>query len=268
MEESGSVGSAARRGVLVVLILYSAFGLQAQKEPSHTPASAVIVDTDDPCRLKVDDDDEGVITPARGKKIDVVSGEHILKCIVEDVPDLVWRKVVDVKTSQQAAALVVLKALHIQYDDALRKATHQKETVGAVEQRRRNAEELRATFSGRWAAVSGSVKKGFIQELTVSEGSVRCQHGEAARLGDITFYFDGRPSTDQNGIHSEDWSGAANWNGELLQINVRYQRNEYIAHFTFDFSVSADGRRLTQKMRVVNSNGQLNEGTHVYERST
>src|SRR5271157_2241537 len=96
---------------------------QGQTKPaaptSRARTSTLLVDTDDTCRLVLDGNDQGVITPAQSKKIDVTFGDHVLKCTVESVPDLVWRKVVEVKTSEQVAAIVALKALHIQYDQAV-----------------------------------------------------------------------------------------------------------------------------------------------------
>ncbi len=87
-----------------------------------TKQDTLLVDTDDTCHLFVDDDDKGEITPAATLKFNVAVGEHILKCRIDEVPDLVWRKVVDVKDAEQAAAIVSLKALHLQYNQAVAKA--------------------------------------------------------------------------------------------------------------------------------------------------
>jgi multidrug efflux pump subunit AcrA (membrane-fusion protein) len=97
-------------------------------------SSVVLVDTDDSCRLTVDDTDEGVITPDQSKKIKVGSGEHILKCFIENVPALTWRKVVEAKTSGQTVAIISLKALHIQYDQAVAQAAQRKIQAGQQEQ--------------------------------------------------------------------------------------------------------------------------------------
>ncbi len=80
--------------------------------------STIIVDTDDTCRFSVDGSDESVITPDAVTKIKVLPGGHILKCVVEKSPDLVWRQVIETKSGEQSAALISLKSLHIQHDQA------------------------------------------------------------------------------------------------------------------------------------------------------
>jgi hypothetical protein len=80
--------------------------------------------------LTVDDQDEGILTPAQSKKISVGFGDHIVKCVVEGTPDLMWRKLVQVKNTEQVAAMIGLKALHVQYDDAVRQVQQQKENAG------------------------------------------------------------------------------------------------------------------------------------------
>jgi hypothetical protein len=135
---------------LVVPVLCATVSLQGQMKPTASGASrkltaVMLVDTDDACRLTVDDQDEGVVTPAQSKKINVGLGDHIVKCVVENFPDLMWRKIVEVKSSDQVAAMVQLKALHIQYDQAVGQAQQQKEqaaaakeTVAAAEQKRKS----------------------------------------------------------------------------------------------------------------------------------
>jgi hypothetical protein len=109
------------------------------KSASKARTSTILVDTDDSCRLVLDGDDKGVITPAESKKINVTFGEHVLKCVIEKAPDLTWRKVVNVTTSDQTAVIVALKALHVQYDDAIQQAQQKKEQEAAAEQQRKDA---------------------------------------------------------------------------------------------------------------------------------
>jgi hypothetical protein len=137
-----------------------------KQPPSKT--SVLLVDTDDTCRLLIDDEDKGVLSPDHSQKFSVTIGEHILKCTVEAVPDLVWRKVVEVKDTSQVAAVVALKALHIQYDAALAKAKSQKDgeeaasakKLAEAEATRRAEEKAKADLPqqvlnqlrGRWRA--------------------------------------------------------------------------------------------------------------------
>jgi hypothetical protein len=92
---------------------------QAQSaQQSANQSGTLLVDTDDTCQLFLDDEDKGEITPDRAQKFTVGPGEHILKCKIRSAPDLVWRKVVDVQDSSQVAAVISLRALHLQYDQA------------------------------------------------------------------------------------------------------------------------------------------------------
>jgi len=84
--------------------------------------STILVDTDDACRLSVDGSDEGMVTPDEVTKIKVRPGGHILKCAIEKAPDLVWRTVIETKSGEQAAALISLKALHDQHNQAAAQA--------------------------------------------------------------------------------------------------------------------------------------------------
>ena len=90
----------------------------------------VVVDTDDPCRLTVDGMDEGVISPTATKKLEASVGEHILKCTIEEIPVLVWRRVVNVKNSDQVAAIISLKALHMQHEEATSQRQEQNNRFG------------------------------------------------------------------------------------------------------------------------------------------
>jgi hypothetical protein len=127
----------------------------AQATKPVTRTSAILVDTDDSCRLSVDGDDKGVINPDQTTKIKVEPGEHILKCVIEKVPDLNWRKVVEAKSAEQAAALISLKALHMQYDQAMQQAEQQKARAAAAEQQRKIDEaefpaKLAELLRGTW----------------------------------------------------------------------------------------------------------------------
>lgn len=116
--------------------------------------STLLVDTDDACRLVIDDEDKGVITPDKSQKFKVSLGQHILKCTVESVPALAWRKIVDVKDSSQVAAVITLKALHVQYDQAVTKAKTQKDEATAAAARQ--LQEAEAAEKQREAARLGS----------------------------------------------------------------------------------------------------------------
>jgi hypothetical protein len=118
-----------RRVTVVVICLACSFLsslLFAQTPQSGSTTAVLLIDTDDACRLSVDDEDKGIVTPAHSQKFTVGLGQHILKCTIESIPDLVWRKVVDVKDASQVAAAISLKALHIQYEQVLTKAQNQK----------------------------------------------------------------------------------------------------------------------------------------------
>jgi hypothetical protein len=87
-------------------------------QPPANQTAILLVDTDDTCQLFLDDEDKGEIVPDHALKFSVSLGEHILKCKIKSAPDLVWRKVVDVKSTSQVAEVVALRALHLQYDQA------------------------------------------------------------------------------------------------------------------------------------------------------
>lgn len=92
---------------------------QAQSgQPSANQNGTLLVDTDDTCQLFLDDEDKGQITPDNALKFNVGPGQHILKCKIKNIPDLVWRKVVEVKSASQVAEVVSLRASHLQYDQA------------------------------------------------------------------------------------------------------------------------------------------------------
>lgn len=129
--------------LLAGIPLFSTFVIAQTRQPV-TKGSALLVDTDDTCHLFVDDEDKGVITPDQSKRFKVDLGDHILKCTVEGIPDLVWRKVVSVKDSSQVAAVITLKALHLQYSQAVTKVQSQKqenESAAAKQLREAEAEE-------------------------------------------------------------------------------------------------------------------------------
>jgi hypothetical protein len=95
--------------------------------------STILIDTDDACRLSVDGSDEGVVSPDEVMKIKVRPGGHILKCIIEKAPDLIWRTVIATKSGEQAAALISLKALHTQHNQAAPQAAAQASPQPAVQ---------------------------------------------------------------------------------------------------------------------------------------
>lgn len=135
MKRLPSFGLIPRVTLLLTIVLHPTTG-QTKSSASGATQNAektamLLVDTDDACRLTVDDQDEGLITPAQSKKIRVSLGDHIVKCVVEQIPDLMWRKVVQVKGSDQVVAMVALKALHIQYNQAAGRVQQQKEKATA-----------------------------------------------------------------------------------------------------------------------------------------
>src|ERR1051326_2445403 len=110
-------------GLLVLIpALAAAVGAQAKSGPS---AGVLLLDTDDSCRLTLDGKDRGLLKPDQTQTIILAPGDHIVKCTVEEVPDLVWRKIVQIKGQDQVAVLIALKALHIQYDEAAAKLKKQ-----------------------------------------------------------------------------------------------------------------------------------------------
>jgi hypothetical protein len=98
---------------------------------------SVLLDTDDACRLSVDGEDRGMIDPSASKKVSVNIGDHAFKCVVESAPDLVWRKVVEVKGAGQVAAIISLKTVHLQHDQGIEQAKLEKERASAPEQKQR-----------------------------------------------------------------------------------------------------------------------------------
>jgi hypothetical protein len=117
----------------------------------------------------MDGTDQGVITPDQSKKMEVPFGEHVLKCTIEAVPDLVWRKVIEVNNSNQVAALVTLKALHVQYDAAL----VQRNKAALAQQQHQGdtaASERKASNDTKGPTVAVTMK--FIQDTLSSIGSL------------------------------------------------------------------------------------------------
>jgi tetratricopeptide (TPR) repeat protein len=121
------------------LILGFSIGIQGQRQSSSTTGATatgtLVVDSDDTCRLTLDGTDEGVITPNGAKTIRVNFGQHVLKCSVENIPDLVWRKVIEVKSTEQVAAVISLRALHIQFEEAVEKLNKSKSQPIAAKER-------------------------------------------------------------------------------------------------------------------------------------
>jgi hypothetical protein len=105
-------------------------------------ASVVLVDTDDTCHLVLDDQDEGTISPSQSRKLSTTPGEHIVKCTVENMPDLLSRQVVQVKPGSQSVVAISLKDLHNQKQQALSQEEKQKaEKLAAAEEERTQAEQ-------------------------------------------------------------------------------------------------------------------------------
>jgi hypothetical protein len=142
---------------LMSLLFLTGSAAHGQARKSEPQTTVLLVDTDDSCRLSVDDQDEGVITPAQAKKATISPGDHIVKCVVEGIPDLTWRKIVQTKSSEQVVAMVALKALHIQYDQAVSQAHHaaaaqEQAAAAAVELKMKQKELLQTANSliGTW----------------------------------------------------------------------------------------------------------------------
>ena len=133
------------------------------KPPQKKNSPIILVDTDEACTLNVDGDDKGLISPSESKKISVTVGEHVLKCAVENEPDMVWRKVVDVKGPGQVAAMVALKSAHLQYEQSVDQARREKEkaeaaaeaVTQAAEQKRRALEANKEQVLGRLRQMQG-----------------------------------------------------------------------------------------------------------------
>jgi hypothetical protein len=100
--------------ILIVAGFVSAYAQSGQQSVDRS--ATLLVDTDDTCQLFADDEDKGEVTPDKALKFSVSVGEHILKCKIKNAPDLVWRKVINVKDTSQVAEVVALRALHLQYD--------------------------------------------------------------------------------------------------------------------------------------------------------
>ena len=108
------VASTALCSVPPIMLGQSQSGSQTSKsQQSAHKTATLVVDTDDACHFFIDDEDKGQITADASHKFTVSIGDHILKCKNDSIPDLVWRKVVEVKDTSQVAAVVSLKGLHI-----------------------------------------------------------------------------------------------------------------------------------------------------------
>ena len=152
---------------------------QAQTaQPSANQNGTLLVDTDDTCQLFLDDEDKGEITPDKAQKFTVGLGEHILKCKIKSTPDLVWRRVVDVQDKSQVAAVVSLRALHLQYDQAaVAKAKNDQASAGRqleeaeaqIRQRQKSKVEMPQVMlslvHGNWQGVSHAT----VGSTTISE---------------------------------------------------------------------------------------------------
>ncbi len=75
----------------------------------------LMLDSDDECALTIDGTAWGNVSPDKPAKIDIAPGEHILKAVIPEAPTVIWRKVVEVKRSQQSATIISLRALHLEY---------------------------------------------------------------------------------------------------------------------------------------------------------
>ena len=152
--------------VSAILIVAGFVSAQAQSgQPSVDRSATLLVDTDDTCQLFLDDEDKGEITPDKALKSAVGLGEHILKCKINSVPDLVWRKVINVKDTSQVAEVVALRSLHLQYDQMARAKNDPaavnrqlEETEAQVRLRQKAATELPQMMfdlvKGNWQGVS------------------------------------------------------------------------------------------------------------------
>jgi hypothetical protein len=136
-------------------------------QPSANQTGTLLVDTDDTCQLTIDDEDKGEIMPDKDMKFSVGLGQHVLKCKIKSAPDLVWRKVVDVKSTAQVAEVVALRDLHLQYSQAaalkakndLANANRQLEDAEAQVKLRQRAktempQAMFALIEGNWQGVS------------------------------------------------------------------------------------------------------------------
>jgi hypothetical protein len=145
----------------------SARGQAQNAQPSANQTGTLLVDTDDACLLTIDDEDKGEITPDKDMKFSVGLGQHVLKCKIKSAPDLVWRKVVDVKSTAQVAEVVALRDLHLQYNQAaaakskndLANTNRQLEDAEAQVKLRQRAktempQAMFALIQGNWQGVS------------------------------------------------------------------------------------------------------------------
>lgn len=152
-------GHVRRKLVLLAVVLLSFPFLVAQARTPVIKGSTLLVDTDDTCHLFMDDEDKGLVTADHSQKFKVDLGDHILKCTVEGIPDLVWRKVVSVKDSSQVAAVITLKALHLQYDQAVAKAKNQNNEAAAAAARQ--LQEAEAAQKEQAAAIAEIPQRAF-----------------------------------------------------------------------------------------------------------
>src|SRR5215831_14893871 len=88
--------------ILLSIPLCVTFVLRASAQSGTGPqlpakSATLLVDTDDACRLFIDDVDKGVTPPESSSKFSVNLGAPLLKCKNDPIPDLLWRKAVEVK---------------------------------------------------------------------------------------------------------------------------------------------------------------------------
>lgn len=131
MQSRNRIGSF---GFIVLLCGIAALqaGAQSKTTQSSPKTATLLVDTDDACHFFIDDQDKGTITAENSSTFNVTLGEHLLKCKNDSIPDLMWRKAIEVKDGSQVVAVVSLKSLHIQYDQAVSKAQNQKAEADAA----------------------------------------------------------------------------------------------------------------------------------------
>ena len=151
---------------MAILIVAGFVSAQAQSgQPSVDRSATLLVDTDDTCQLFLDDEDKGEVTPDKALKSPVGPGEHILKCKIRSAPDLVWRKVINVKDTSQVAEVVVLRSLHLQYDQTAKAKNDPaavnrqlEETEAQIRLRQKAATEMPQMIfdlvKGNWQGVS------------------------------------------------------------------------------------------------------------------
>lgn len=76
-----------------------------------------------------------------------------------------------------------------------------------------------------------------------------------------TYYTDGRPA-----VLAGSGSGSARWSGDVLVFNIESSSATGIVKQSIEYSLSADGRKLTRHRKGTAPDGAVSDNTSIYSR--